>query len=468
VTVSADSLLQFIRRVAVPRGDSTDDELLARFAADRDESAFAALVGRHGPMVLRVCQRVLGNAHDAEDAFQAAFLVLARKAGSAGRPRLLAHWLYGVAYRTALKARTERVTRQVKERQAEPRRWEAPVDPAWSDLRPVLDEEIRHLPRKYRVPFVLCYLEGKTNEEAARLIGCPKGTVLSRLAWARERLRSRLVRRGVGLSAGLLATLLLSESVASAVVPALLVDSTAKAAAAFAAGRAVAGRVASLAEGVLRAMWMSKVRTAAFAVAVALAAAFAGVLTHSALADKPPGAKPQEPVAGERRIPFHQAPVSGDDIVAVTGLDVYKFQLDIPKGEKFEVTWGSVDSKVPWYHDFTKEEDGPVTLRVSFLRLDRKMAGWLFSQEKEAEFRLDCAGCNPSFIGSVVANPLAGIPATEKHLIVVPSDKAWTGSKSGPTRLLAVVHSKPGVPVGSIDAAYPRAELTVRRVPKGE
>src|SRR5262249_31616689 len=147
------------------------------------------------------------NEHDAEDAFQATFLILVRKAGSLGRPELLGNWLYGVAYRTAARARAEATRRRFREVPLIDRDLpakESTPDGVWRDLRPVLDEEINRLPDKYRAPFVLCYLEGKTNEEAARQLGCPLGTVLSRLARARERLRLRLTSRGLTLSVGLL------------------------------------------------------------------------------------------------------------------------------------------------------------------------------------------------------------------------------------------------------------------------
>src|SRR5262245_36773723 len=172
----------------------TDSQLLDRFLSQRDEAAFELLVWRHGPMVLGVCRRVLQDAHDAEDAFQATFLTLARKGGSIGRRESLAGWLYTVAQRIALRARA---------RQPRPRSRERPLpasvveesacDPsellAWRELRPLLDAEVARLPEKYRDAFILCYIEGKTNEEAAEQLGCPKGTVLSRLSRARERLR---------------------------------------------------------------------------------------------------------------------------------------------------------------------------------------------------------------------------------------------------------------------------------------
>jgi RNA polymerase sigma factor (sigma-70 family) len=224
------SLLPFLRRLVAPAGE-TDADLLCRFLGQRDEAAFTALVLRHGPMVYGVCLRVLRDVHDAEDAFQATFLVLARGARSVTKRDSLASWLHGVAYRTALKARAGLAKRRGQERQVPAVTAEEPTPAVvWADLRPVLDEEVRRLPEKYRAPFILCYLEGKTNEEAARLVGCPKGTVLSRLATARQRLRARLTRRGIALSAGLLAAAL-SEGVASAVMPPLLIAPTVKAAA---------------------------------------------------------------------------------------------------------------------------------------------------------------------------------------------------------------------------------------------
>src|SRR5947209_15211565 len=159
-----------------------DGQLVERFLADRDEAAFAGLVRRHGPMVLGVCGRVLGNRHDAEDAFQATFLVLARKAGSVVPRDLVGHWLYGVAYRTALRARSSALRRGYRERQVNdmPER-AAPVAALGDDLRPVLDEELSRLPEIYRVPLVLCGLEGKSKREVASVLGVPEGTVASRL-----------------------------------------------------------------------------------------------------------------------------------------------------------------------------------------------------------------------------------------------------------------------------------------------
>jgi RNA polymerase sigma factor (sigma-70 family) len=183
--------------------------LLDRFIAHGDEAAFADLLARYGPLVLGACRRVLQHEQDAEDAFQATFLVLARKAGSINKRQALGNWLYGVAYRVALQVRrgAGRWRTVAKPLLDVPGPEEGPGE-SRSDLRPILDEEVRRLPTKFRDAVVLCYLEGKSTEEAAAALGCPRGTVLSRLARARDRLRGRLVRRGVILSAGALATFL--------------------------------------------------------------------------------------------------------------------------------------------------------------------------------------------------------------------------------------------------------------------
>jgi RNA polymerase sigma factor (sigma-70 family) len=269
----------------------TDAQLLENFVSRRDEASFEVLVWRHGAMVLSLCRRVLHDRHEAEDAFQAAFLVFARKAGSIGKRQAVGGWLYRVAYRVALRLRARAARRGAREAPAEdlPAR-DSADEVLWRDLRPVLDEAIDRLPEKYRVPFVLCYLQGHTNEEAAEQLGCPKGTILSRLARGRERLRSRLTRLGIALSAAGLTAALSQHAAAAA--PAALVSSTVQAATAFAAGQAAAGlvsaSVASLTEGVLRAMFLTKVKiTAAALLALAVLGTGAGLWTHRALADRP-------------------------------------------------------------------------------------------------------------------------------------------------------------------------------------
>src|SRR5262249_39218280 len=282
--------LQFVRGVAAaydPGGDP-DRLLLERFVNEADGNAFQVLIRRHGPQVMSVCTRVLGNESDAEDAFQATFLVLVRKARSLRAPGSLAPWLYGVAYRTSLKAKAEALKRRAREEQLVDRASPpAPDDLIWRDIRFVLDEEVNRLPHRYRAPVVLCYFEGRTNEQAAGVLGCPRGTVYPRLAEARNRLRRQLSRRGLALSAGVLAGAL-SGSTASAVVPASLVAVTSQAALAFAAGPAVAAGTtpapaAALAEGVLKAMVLTKLKI----LVATLLAGRVGGLTGGGLARTP-------------------------------------------------------------------------------------------------------------------------------------------------------------------------------------
>jgi RNA polymerase sigma factor (sigma-70 family) len=252
-----DSVVSYLRQVA-PGGGAGDDELLlARFRAG-DEQALAALVCRYAGLVWSVCRRSLAQTADAEDAFQATFLILTQQARSLRRGPL-GPWLHVVASRTAAKARARALRLASRETSAavEP----AVSDPTADDTRGLLDEEVGRLPEKYRLPVILCYLEGLTNEQAAERLGCPKGTVLSRLSRARERLRQRLARRGLDLSAAL-------PAVAPA-VPSKLLEAVTSAA----SDRVLSASVVSLAEGVTLSMSMNKLK--AF-VLVLLAAALVG------------------------------------------------------------------------------------------------------------------------------------------------------------------------------------------------
>lgn len=260
-----NALLEYLRALSGAVAEDSDVRLLQRFLAHRDEASFAGLLRRHGPMVLGVCQRILGDDADAEDAFQATFLVLIRKAASIRRHESLGSWLHGVALRVARQARLNAARRRGHERQAPAM---TPSDDFAAilrrDLRAVLDEELERLPEKYRAPLVLCYLEGKSHEEAAQQLGWPSGTVFGRLARGRDLLRGRLIRRGVALSAPALAAALAGE--AAAALPVALVGSTVTAVTLFAAGQVTAGGTLSasaitLAEGALRVMYLSKVRT---------------------------------------------------------------------------------------------------------------------------------------------------------------------------------------------------------------
>ncbi len=304
-------------------GSLGDAELLGRFLAGRDEAAFEALLRRHGPMVLGVCRRVLRNAADAEDAFQATFLVLVRKAASLRSRELLGGWLYGVAYRTALKAKTMAAKRRRKETEARQSAVpETRAEGAWEDLLPLLDRELARLPEKYRVPVVLCELEGKSRKEAARLLKLAEGTLSSRLATARKMLARRLARPGA-VVAGAALTGALGET-ATAGVPRALLLSTAKAAARMAAGRTVDGvvsmQVLTLTEGVMKALLLNRLKLVlALALAFAVTCTGAGaLLSRAPAADQPAaGSKPATASAPKAAVPANTIQVKNFAVEAV-------------------------------------------------------------------------------------------------------------------------------------------------------
>jgi RNA polymerase sigma factor (sigma-70 family) len=344
-----DFLRRLRQRLSPAEEGTADADLLERFLTTRDEAAFEVLVGRHGSMVLGVCVRVLGDTHAADDAFQATFLVLARQAQAIRKRTSLGSWLHGVAYRAALKARAREACRRLHEREAMP---PEPTDPArdllWRDLRPELDAALDRLPEKYRVPLILCYLEGKTQQEAAQLLGWNLGTLATRVMRGRTRLRSLLVRRGVGLSiAGL--TTALEQGPASAVVPPALVCSTVGHAVYIVAGPTAAGvipdSVQRLVKGVLHTMRYAKIRKALM---VAIAAVLLGSValiwqlgdaratvgdppTEKKDADKPAAKKDVDPLQGTWNIDSMEWGGKGLPKDLMTG---YKFVFD---GDK--LTW---------------------------------------------------------------------------------------------------------------------------------
>src|SRR5262245_48373365 len=252
------------RAVSVEGGDPTggDADLLGRFVDSRDGLAFELLVRRHAPMVWNVCRRVLHADADAEDAFQAVFLTLVRKAHTIGRRASVASWLHRVAHRVAVEAGRQAARRSAREVPVVEDHLTRPGDDAaWRELRSVLDEELCRLPEKYRAPVVLCYLQGMSNAEAARALGCPSGTVVTRLAWARSRLRKRLTRRGLSASAGLLAAGLLRRAEAATVPPGLI-NATVRASLLMAAGQ-----TAAVTAHATTAMRLSRAATGALSVA---------------------------------------------------------------------------------------------------------------------------------------------------------------------------------------------------------
>jgi RNA polymerase sigma factor (sigma-70 family) len=227
----------------------TDAQLLEHFSRTRSEIAFAALMRRHGALVLSVSRRYLGNLHDAEDVYQATFLVLARKAGKLRRRTGLGNWLRGVAYRLALKARTSAARRRSLERRAAEMA-KLPMESGLAELQAILDEELQRLSEKYRSAFVLCCLETKSRLEAARELGISEGTLASRLDRARKELQKRLTRRGITLAAALTAS---SVSSTIAAVPGKLAEETLQAALSYNAGSManISAGALTLAQGVI-------------------------------------------------------------------------------------------------------------------------------------------------------------------------------------------------------------------------
>ncbi|HTU91600.1 MAG TPA: sigma-70 family RNA polymerase sigma factor, partial [Gemmataceae bacterium] len=300
--MSSSDVLTSVRRLrcllaAKERPDESDEQLLHAFLCRRDESAFAILVRCYGPLVLHVCRRVLGHEQDAEDAFQATFLVLAQSAASLRKQTSLANFLHGTAYRTAMKAKQSAARRRKHERQAPSR---PSVDPAeelsWREVRTLLDEEIARLPEIYRSVFILCSLENASREEAARRLHLKPGTVASRLAEARKRLAQRLARRGVELTA-VLAAAALATPPASA-LPVELMATTIQAALALAAGEKLAGvvsaSVAQLVKSATTAMVVSKAKIAVVLLLTASLLTGAGMWWSGGLKTLSGGRQPPE------------------------------------------------------------------------------------------------------------------------------------------------------------------------------
>jgi RNA polymerase sigma factor (sigma-70 family) len=330
------TLVRYLRKLAATRclQEGTDRQLLDRFAAHRDEAVFAALVARHGPMVLRVCQRVLHHEQDAEDAFQATFLVLAQNARSIRKPDALAEWLHGVAYRTAMKAKRAAARRRNHEARLPTLNPKVATSPTWDEVQPILDEEIQRLPDVFRTAFVLCVLEGQTAPQAAGRLGVKKGTVSSRLTRARKLLQQRLAHRGIELAA-LLTALTLVENAGRAAVPTMLLRETVRFGLLAAAGKTACGgippHIAALAAGVIQAMYLSKAKIATVVLlALGLVTTGAGVWTVRAFGvkeqpaavkpDAQPGSKRAEPQArAERSTPGSGDKIQEGDTMEVTG-----------------------------------------------------------------------------------------------------------------------------------------------------
>lgn len=373
-TAQMDTVIRHLRRTVLrqDRAGWTDGQLLASFIDHEDEAAFESLVRRHGPMVFGVCRRVARNHHDAEDAFQATFLVLVRKASSVKPRKQVANWLHGVALRAAMKTKATAARRRGREQQVtelpEP---EAARQDQWSDLHPLLDQELNGLPENYRLPILLCDLEGKTIKEATRELGWPQGTLAGRLARGRKLLAKRLTNRGVVLSAASLGAVVLEHSAAAA-VPTSLMSSTVKAAAMIAAGEAtVAGvvpaKVAILTEGVLKAMLLMKLKTVlSIVLMLGVVCIGSGLLMHrTAAGQQTESGRGEKPTAGQLD------PLRGDARTVTTAEakhDAAKTDLDQLQG-----IWSVV----------SMERGGqPAKLEKAAFMVDGKRACW---QTKDAE-----------------------------------------------------------------------------------
>jgi RNA polymerase sigma factor (sigma-70 family) len=351
----------------------TDRELLDRFQTRRAESdeaaaaaemAFAALVDRHGAMVWGVCRRLLRDVHEAEDAFQATFLILVRKAGSVRVEGSLGRWLYGVAHRVARRARNRAVRRAARVMQSSS---SAPADPSHEseleDLRNVLDQELDRLPPKYRCPVELCHLQGLTYDEAARQLNWPVATVKSRLTRGRRRLRERLVRRGLAPGAVAAATALTSE--ARSAVPQTLVHGTVRSASMSATG-VVPAAVIDLVEGALKMMAWEKLKLAAVGVVVAVGLGF----TAQALS-------PKAPIPGRPAAPRPQATREAAGALSAKTTNDHRWVRRLPNGATIEIIGVSsipTGSDTWWRPDGTPLHPAPCDRREPMVTGDKLFA----------------------------------------------------------------------------------------------
>ena len=325
------AVLRDIRRVALLHdgAEATDGQLLRRFLDQQEEAAFEMLMQRHGPMVLGVCHRILCSAHDGEDAFQATFLVLVRKGESLRRQETIGNWLYGVAYHTALKARAMANKRRENEAKLKDRPLLNMRDAASEDLQAILDQEIASLPDKYRQVVVLCELEGQSRKEAASLLGIPEGTLSSRLATARQMLIKRFAKHGLGVSAVALAGVLSQAAASASILPSLALGTT-KAAVMTATGTAVgasvvSAKVAALTDGVMKAMFLTKLKIAAALIVIVGAMGLGlgqvgtmGTISPKAAAQEPKSAKEATPAKDRDSLTI--ARVNNGDKIPLKGL----------------------------------------------------------------------------------------------------------------------------------------------------
>jgi RNA polymerase sigma factor (sigma-70 family) len=395
----------------------TDRELLEDFAERGSEAAFSALVARHGPMVLRAARRVLRHEQDAEDAFQATFLVLARNAASIRKREAVASWLHGAAYRTAMQAKRSAARRRNHEARLRAAARPAAPSPVWDEVQAALDEEIQRLPEPFRAAFVLCVLEGKGRPEVAAELGVKEGTVWSRLTRARRLLQRRLTQRGIKLSA-LLAALSLAESPGRAALPAGLARSVIRFGPLVAAGEPAAGaiptHVAALAAGVTRAMFPRNVKLAtAVLLAVGLVATGAGVLARQALAAEERSAEGPPSDAGAPKAPA--AKPAADELGAIS----YSGRVLGPDGRPvggaklyLTLSWSYLKRPAPAALQATTGPDGRFQFTVPRARYGQSMTSVVAT----------APGCGPAWV-----EVRADEPKDKLELRLVKDDVPLTG-----------------------------------------
>jgi RNA polymerase sigma factor (sigma-70 family) len=453
-TAQLESVKRLFKQVRTESGhDSGDGELLRRWNRERDEFAFAALVQRHGGLVLGVCKRVLRDVHAAEDAFQATFLVLAKKANVVRPPGVLGPWLYGVAYRTALKARGRTFRRlEVEQDYAEQKRGEfVPVQQEANDLLPIIDEQLNALPEKYRHPLVLCGVQGLGKAEAAERLGVPEGTVSSRLARGREMLRDRLSRRGIIVPLAAIIAFLKPSAAHAAVSPAVS-NSVAEIAAGLAP---VSPDVLALSHEVLNAMTLVKWK---FLSAVTVAALLTGGgfgLVASNADDKKPQPAPEtvkkpQPVPDGIKKPQPNADDPKKPQPAPDG--VKKPAPDQPKpgekpakpgadkgGAKFAGTVASVDAKENTITLNTKGDKG-LAEKVIKLTADAKV----IIDDKPGSLKDVPKGASATLLGPVTKE---GQPAEASEVRISGQSVTGTVTKADASSVSVEVPSKEGATV---------------------
>lgn len=465
--MTASRLRPLFRTLCAAAGSRSapgDGPLLRRFVEHVDPTAFEMLVRRHGPMVWGVCLRLIGDHHDAEDAFQASFLVLARKASTIRQPELLANWLYGVAHRTSLRARSLAARRRLREKPMdnvpEPA---APANDGWIELEAVLDQELASLPDRYRIAILLCDLDGLTGKEAARQLKLPEGTLSSRLRTARQLLASRLARRGVALSGGAVATLL-ARNAGAANVPSPIVTATIQAterfgAAGLAEASVVSPKVVALMEGVMKSMLLTKLKSLMLGLAVLAVFICAGSpLYRETLAG--------QPASGTERAPEKTAPAT-DQATAPRAADAAGSPKSLPapayatvkepttaQGPHSKVAYAVADLVIP-----IEGLDGP---QRPANEKPRTKEAWLIRKVKETVAPRSWEGSGGT--GTIQYFPLG-------HALVVQNSAKIQAEVR---RLLELMHRMQDVQVCvecrlvSFDGAtYQRMEKLLARVPKG-